>query len=237
MASGALGAGGDSPPRPHGARHARTPSGTSAGRVRGALDKWDGIVFRGRSDQPLQGGLHRDHEDSAEGPALEAAIQELLAEGLGNGGRLAEIGRLGVRLVQRRAVKEEVTAFLGRARSERRAEAARVAEREPAAPGADAEGELEIQVLQIRRAAACLAKDLPALRVHLEYPLRLRKRLRSTNLLERSLEEVKQRTEVIGRFPGETRCLSLCWAVLDLFTASARWGARRGSRGARLGQR
>ncbi len=54
------------------------------------------------------------------------------------------------------------------------------------------------------------------------YPLRLRKRLRSTNLLERSLEEVKRRTKVIGPFPGETSCLSLCWAVLDLFIASAR---------------
>ena len=30
--------------------------------------------------------------------------------------------------------------------------------------------------------------------------------------------------KVIGRFPGETSCLSLslCWAVLDLFIASAR---------------
>jgi putative transposase len=72
-------------------------------------------------------------------------------------------------------------------------------------------------------AAACLAEDLPALCVHLAYPLRLRRRLRSTNLLERSLEEVKRRTKVIGRFPGETSCLSLCWAVLDLFIASARW--------------
>ncbi len=42
------------------------------------------------------------------------------------------------------------------------------------------------------------------------------------NLLERSLEEVKRRTKVIGRFPGETSCPSLCWAVLDLFIASAR---------------
>jgi putative transposase len=71
-------------------------------------------------------------------------------------------------------------------------------------------------------AAACLAEDLPALCVHLSYPLRLRRRLRSTNLLERSLEEVKPRTKVIGRFPGETSCLSLCWAVLDLFIATAR---------------
>ena len=54
------------------------------------------------------------------------------------------------------------------------------------------------------------------------YPLRLRKRLRSTNLLERSLGEVKRRTKVIGRFPGETSCLSLCWAVMDLVTAAGR---------------
>ena len=27
---------------------------------------------------------------------------------------------------------------------------------------------------------------------------------------------------LIGRFPGEASCLSLCWAVLDLFIASAR---------------
>jgi transposase-like protein len=37
-----------------------------------------------------------------------------------------------------------------------------------------------------------------------------------TNPLERSLGEVKRRTKVIGRFPGEESCLSLVWAVLDL---------------------
>ena len=74
----------------------------------------------------------------------------------------------------------------------------------------------------IRSAAACLADDLPALTVHLAYPLALRKRLRSTNLLERSLEEVRRRTKVIGRFPGETSCLTLAWAVMDLVIAGAR---------------
>ena len=38
----------------------------------------------------------------------------------------------------------------------------------------------------------------------------------STNLLERSLGEVKRRTKVMGRFPGEDSCLTLVWAVLDL---------------------
>jgi transposase-like protein len=65
-------------------------------------------------------------------------------------------------------------------------------------------------------AAACLADDLDGLLVHLNYPLRHRRKWRSTNLLERSLGEVRRRTKVIGRFPGEHSCLSLCWAVLDL---------------------
>jgi putative transposase len=65
-------------------------------------------------------------------------------------------------------------------------------------------------------ASRCLADDLDALVVHLRYPLRHRRRWRSTNLLERSLGEVKRRTKVMGRFPGESSCLTLVWAVLDL---------------------
>ena len=65
-------------------------------------------------------------------------------------------------------------------------------------------------------AARCLADDLDALVVHLRYPVRHRRRWRSTNLLERSLGEVKRRTKVMGRFPGENSCLTLVWAVLDL---------------------
>jgi putative transposase len=65
-------------------------------------------------------------------------------------------------------------------------------------------------------AASCLVDDLDALLAHLRYPLRHRKRWRSTDLLERTLGEVKRRTKVIGRFPGEESCLSLVWAVLDL---------------------
>lgn len=91
---------------------------------------------------------------------------------------------------------------------------------------ADAEHRLRLLVTSLERdypsAAACLADDLPALCVHLKYFPRLRKRFRSSNLLERSLEEVRRRTKVIGRFPGETSCLSLCWAVLDIFIGGAR---------------
>jgi putative transposase len=75
-------------------------------------------------------------------------------------------------------------------------------------------------------AARCLGDDLDALVVHLRYPSRHRRRWRSTNPLERSLGEVKRRTKVIGRFPGETSCLTLVWAVLDLYISHATNGIK-----------
>jgi putative transposase len=75
-------------------------------------------------------------------------------------------------------------------------------------------------------AAKCLADDLDALVVHMRYPLRHRRRWRSTNLLERSLGEVKRRTKVMGRFPGEDSCLTLVWAVLDLLITHETNGIR-----------
>ena len=94
------------------------------------------------------------------------------------------------------------------------------------------DGKLRLQVLiselehrGYEAAARCLAEDLDALIVHLRYPLRHRERWWSTNLLERSLGEVRRRTKVMGRFPGETSCLSLVWAVLDLFFSHASNGA------------
>jgi transposase-like protein len=90
-----------------------------------------------------------------------------------------------------------------RPRSTRRAEA-------PAAPIDDegrqdrrARRKAETQALVNRldkagytAAARRLADDLDALVVHLHYPTRHRRRWRSTNLLERSLGEVKRRTKV-----------------------------------------
>jgi putative transposase len=84
----------------------------------------------------------------------------------------------------------------------------------------------ELEAAGYTAAAKCLADDLDALVVHLRYPTRHRRRWRSTNLLERSLAEVKRRTKVIGRFPGETSCLTLVWAVLDLYITHAKNGSQ-----------
>ena len=86
---------------------------------------------------------------------------------------------------------------------------------------------MKVQALAAEYAAAypsfarSLEQDLDALVVHLRFPYEHHKRTRSTNLLERTFVEVRRRTKVIGRFPGEASALSLIWAVLEL--ASRGW--------------
>jgi len=65
-------------------------------------------------------------------------------------------------------------------------------------------------------AMSVVERDAAELVTHLRFPSEHRKRIRSTNLLERTFVEVRRRTKVIGRFPGETSALSLVWAVLEL---------------------
>ena len=89
-----------------------------------------------------------------------------------------------------------------------------------AASPAEARRGLEAIVADYRTAypsaMAVIERELDALTAHLRWPAEHRKRIRSTNLLERTFVEVRRRTKVIGRFPGETSALSLIWAVLEL---------------------
>jgi len=70
-------------------------------------------------------------------------------------------------------------------------------------------------------AVACVADKLAALVVHLLFPAENRKRIRHSNLIERTFGETRRRVKVIGRLPSEHSCLSLVWAVLD--RASKGW--------------
>ena len=67
----------------------------------------------------------------------------------------------------------------------------------------------------------CLEKDLAECLTYLLFPAEHRKRLRTTNLLERTFGESRRRTKVIPRFPTERACLALVFA--SLITASKKW--------------
>lgn len=70
-------------------------------------------------------------------------------------------------------------------------------------------------------AVKCLLTDRQALTAYLRFPVEHHKRIRHTNLIERTFGETRRRVKVIGRLPGEASCLSLVWAVLD--RASRGW--------------
>ena len=67
----------------------------------------------------------------------------------------------------------------------------------------------------------CLATGLEECLTALRFPELHRKRVRTTNLLERLFGEGKRRAKVIPRFMGEKSGLSLVFAVL--VDASATW--------------
>jgi hypothetical protein len=65
--------------------------------------------------------------------------------------------------------------------------------------------------------AACgvLAKDLADCLTFYRFPQEHWKRLRTSNVIERAFREVRRRTDMVGRFPGEMAALVLIWATLE----------------------
>jgi putative transposase len=70
-------------------------------------------------------------------------------------------------------------------------------------------------------AAKCLSEDLAALLAHLQLPWRLRKFVRTTNLVERSFVEERRRSKTLPRFFTEQSCVKLVFATL--IRAAERW--------------
>ncbi|GGT09216.1 IS256 family transposase [Planobispora rosea] len=64
-------------------------------------------------------------------------------------------------------------------------------------------------------AVKSLLADRASLTTYLRFPIEHHKRIRHSNFIERTFGETRRRVKVIGRFPGETSCVSLVWAVLD----------------------
>jgi len=94
---------------------------------------------------------------------IEKQIDELLAVGVGENPResLSALAKLGARLIIQRAVEEEFEAWLGRARYERRPEYQRGL-RNGFRPRRvqTAEGELSVEIPQVREAAETFASKL-----------------------------------------------------------------------------
>ena len=64
-------------------------------------------------------------------------------------------------------------------------------------------------------AVKILLTDRAGLTAYLRFPTEHHHRIRHSNFIERTFGETRRRAKVIGRFPGETSCISIVWAVLD----------------------
>jgi putative transposase len=67
--------------------------------------------------------------------------------------------------------------------------------------------------------------DREGLTAYLRFPSEHHHRIRYSNFIERTLGETRRRTELTGRRPGETSCLTLARAVRD--RASCGWRGLR----------
>ena len=85
--------------------------------------------------------------------------------------------------------------------------------------------ELITQFKTFPSAMECLEKALPEVITCLKFPKSHRKRISSSNLIERLFGEGKRRTKVIPRFPTEKSCLTLFYATL--IDSSKRWNGVR----------
>ena len=68
----------------------------------------------------------------------------------------------------------------------------------------------------------CLQHDRQALTSYLRFWTEHHKRIRHTNLIERTFGETRRRVKVISRLPGEASCLALLWPVPNRASASSR---------------
>ena len=64
------------------------------------------------------------------------------------------------------------------------------------------------------KAVACLEKDLQELLAHMDYPVRLRPKLRTTNAIERCFREVRRRTRPMSAFCNDASCERIVYALI-----------------------
>jgi transposase-like protein len=93
-----------------------------------------------------------------------------------------------------------------------------IAIREAATPAAGAQAAqawLEYYGTDFPAVAKCLSEDLDALLAHLQLPWRLRKFVRTTDLVERSFVEERRRSKTLPRFFTEQSCVKLVFGQVD----------------------
>jgi len=84
----------------------------------------------------------------------------------------------------------------------------------------------KLRAMKLGKAADHVAESVGETLSYMSYPREHWRMIRSNNMLERVIKEIRRRTKVIGAFPDGRSALMLCAARLR-YVAGRNWGTRR----------
>jgi len=172
-----------------------------------------GVILGGReSAESWRGLLEHLEERGLRPPAL--VIHD------GNKGMAKALKTVWKDVPRQRCIAHKIRNVLNRVPKAHQAEVKRALRKIFYAPGLDeALGAVKAFAAQYgkRFPTACgvLVRDMGDCLTFYRFPEMHWKRLRTSNVIERAFRKVRRRTDVVGRFPGETAALTLIWATLE----------------------
>ena len=84
----------------------------------------------------------------------------------------------------------------------------------------------KLKAMKLKKAAEKVAESVGETLTYYHFPAEHHRQIRTNNLLERIMREIRRRTRVVGAFPDGRSALMLAAARLR-HIAGSRWGARR----------
>jgi transposase-like protein len=84
----------------------------------------------------------------------------------------------------------------------------------------------KLQVMKLKKAAEKVAESVTETLTYYRFPREHHRQIRSNNMLERVMREIRRRTRVVGSFPDGRSALMLAAARLR-YVSGSRWGTRR----------
>jgi putative transposase len=84
----------------------------------------------------------------------------------------------------------------------------------------------KLKTMKLKKAAEKVAESVTETLTYYHFPREHQRQIRSNNMLERVMREIRRRTRVVGSFPDGRSALLLAAARLR-YVAGSRWGTRR----------
>ena len=84
----------------------------------------------------------------------------------------------------------------------------------------------KLEGMKLAKAAVIVRQGLPETLAYMAYPMEHWTRIRTNNMLERIMREIRRRTRVVGSFPDGNSAVMLAAARLR-HVAGTKWGTKR----------